>query len=248
MTVVANLIVTYAPWIYAFCAIGALLYLRAVWLARRERRRALFTLEREVAGERALRSFFMMMLFVFAAGAIYGVETYLVPRLPQSIATPDVVPTLLLQPTPTASYIPPTETPTPTATAVSRPTRPIVTPPITPTPTNTVPPPPPRCPNPGARIIYPGVNARLSGIVPIRGSAYAPDFQFYKVEVGIAPDPQQWSSISEIHRTQVSDGILDVWNTDLLPNGDYILKLTIVDITGNYPPNNICEVPVKIVH
>jgi hypothetical protein len=199
-----------------------------------------------MAAERALRSFFIMMLFVLAASAVYGVETYLVPRLPQSTATVEAVPTPLLQPTPTASFVPPTETPTGTPTP--RPTRRVPTPSVTPTVTNTLPPPPPRCPNPGARIIFPGVNARLSGIVPIRGSAYAADFQFYKVEFGIAPNPPQWNSISDIHRGQVSDGILDVWNTDLLPTGDYILKLTVVDITGNYPPNYICEVPVRIIH
>jgi hypothetical protein len=92
------------------------------------------------------------------------------------------------------------------------------------------------------------VNAQISGIVPIRGSAYAPDFQFYKVEIGVAPDPQSWSSISDIHPNQVSDGTLDVLNTDLLPAGNYVLRLTVVDVTGNYPPQNVCEVPVRIVH
>jgi hypothetical protein len=84
-------------------------------------------------------------------------------------------------------------------------------------------------------------------VVEIRGSAYAPDFWFYKVEFGVAPNPDHWSSISEVHHEQVTNGVLDVWNTDLLPPGDYILRLTIVDITGNYPPQNICEVPVTIV-
>jgi hypothetical protein len=254
MAVIVNLIVTYAPWIYAFCGIGVLLYLRAMLLARRERRRALFTLERESAAERAMRSFLMMMLFVFIAGAVYSVGVYIAPRLDQSTpsAIVESVPTPLLQPTPIGSFEPTTETLTPTETPIPRRDTPTATPsPLPskiPTAVGTSPPPPPRCPNPGARILYPGVNVRLSGIVPIRGSAYAPNFQFYKVEFGIAPNPQQWSSISQIHHTQVSDSILDVWNTDLLPSGDYILRLTVVDETGNYPPENICTVPVKVVH
>lgn len=247
MATAVQLIVKYALWLYLFCAVGALLYLRAAAQARRERDRALFTLEREMASSRTLRYLLVALLFLMAGGSVFAVERYVAPALessePQEIAE---VPTVFLISTPTSAFLPPTVTPTATATTRPRPTRtpaPTASPTVAPTP---VPQPPP-CPNPGARIISPGVNARLSGLVPIRGSAYAADFQFYKVEFASTSNLDHWSSISEVHRNQVSDGVLDVWNTDLLPPGDYILRLTIVDITGNYPPQNICEVPVTIV-
>ncbi len=258
MTVVVDLIARYARWMYVICAIGVLLYARAVWVSWRERRRALFTLEREMAGERAVHSLFAMVMFGLAAGALYGVQTYILPRLPQPLVSVAATPTVLLLPSPTPSYVAPTATTAPATTVPAQstpttaPTRarpsPTPLPARTATPAPPPAPPPARCANPGARITSPGVNARLSGNIAVLGSAHAPDFQFYKVEIGAGSHPQAWSSISNVHRAQVSDGTLDVWNTDAVPAGDYVLKLTVVDVTGNYPPQNICEVPVKVVH
>lgn len=79
----------------------------------------------------------------------------------------------------------------------------------------------------------------------IVGTANVPRFQFYKVEFASAQSPEKWNSISpELHKQPVEAGTLEVWNTDLLPEGGYILRLTVVDITGNYPTP--CEVPVTI--
>lgn len=252
MAIAVQLIARYALWLYAFCAIGALLYLRAAVQARRERERALFTLEREVASSRALRSILVAFLFALAAGSVFAVVRYVAPLMgssePEEVA---MVPTTLLLPTPTSAFIPATVTPTSTATARLRPTRRPL-PLTTPTATKTPAPPPPPCPNPGARIVSPGVNARLSGVVQIRGSAYDPNFQFYKLEWAPAADPENVHVITTtenpdgLYHTPVRNGVLSSWNTDAVPEGTHILRLTIVDVTGNYPPENICEVPVTI--
>ncbi|MFQ6057385.1 MAG: hypothetical protein ACE5MB_00695 [Anaerolineae bacterium] len=244
MTVLVKLIVDYAPWLYGLCAVGFLIFLRAIFQARRERAQALFTLEREAASSRASRAVLGMFLSLLAAGGVFMIENYLALQIDwPNLEEASVNPVLFLSPTPLSS---PTPTPLPTPTFTPRPTfRPLPPPTATPTPTPPPPPPPP-CPDSIAQITYPPPNATISGTVEIRGSAAAPDFQFYKVEYGAGEEPTAWHSISEVHRTPVPEGVLDVWNTDVLPEGVYRLKLTIVDITGNYPPHYICEIRVII--
>jgi hypothetical protein len=246
MQVLVKVIVDYALWLYGLCAVGVLFFLRAVFKAKRERSQALFTLEREAASSGAGRAVLGMFVCLLAIGGLYWVETYLAPQMDWTtpIEEETVNPVLLLSPTPLIS---PTSTPRPTtATPTPRPTR-LPPPPPTETPTPTPPPPPPpACPNSIAKITSPLPNATIHGTVQIRGSAAAPDFQFYKMEVGVGEEPTAWHSISEVHRTPVPEGVLDVWNTDVLPEGAYRLKLTIVDITGNYPPHYVCEIRVVI--
>ena len=52
MSVLIQLVADYAPWIYGLCGLLALWYLREAFLARRERRQAMYTLEREAALDR----------------------------------------------------------------------------------------------------------------------------------------------------------------------------------------------------
>lgn len=246
MADVIQLIVDYALWLYVLCGLGVLVYLRSILMARRERKSALFTLEREAASSRAARSLIGVFVFVGLAGSVFFVEEMLAPRLPEPVEQDDeaaVKTVFLITPTsdvPTATPAPPTSTPEPSPTATRRvfPTRA-----ASPTPT---PVPIAACSN-IAQITSPRVGAELSGRVEIYGTAAAPDFNFYKVEYHREGEPEDaWHSISDIHKNQVANGLLDVWDVGGFPAGNYRLKLTVVDITGNYPLQNRCEVPVVI--
>lgn len=246
MADVIQLIVDYAIWLYVLCGLGVLIYLRSILLARREQKAALFTLEREAASSRAARSLVGMFIFISLAGLIFFVEEMLAPRLPETVEQDDetAIETVFLStPTsdaPTPTMAPPTPTPEPPPTATRR-----IFPTPAPTPTAT-PLPVADCSN-IAQITSPRVNATLSGQVSIYGTAAAPDFNFYKIEYHREGEPANaWHSISDVHRNQVTNGLLDVWNVSTFPPGNYRLKLTVVDITGNYPPQNRCEVPVVV--
>ena len=85
------------------------------------------------------------------------------------------------------------------------------------------------------RIASPGENSIVRGIVPIVGSAV--DAQFWKYEIHYAPQPnptQQWTAIGSVHETAVTDGLLETWDTTIIPDGSYALRLRVVDKTGNY--------------
>ncbi|MCL4488483.1 MAG: hypothetical protein M1570_10195 [Chloroflexi bacterium] len=83
----------------------------------------------------------------------------------------------------------------------------------------------------------PASGSVLSGAVEIRGRALVTGFQFYKVEDS-AQGQGKWTLIgADVVRKPVSEGRLVVWQTTLVQNGSYRLRLHVVDSTGNY-----CEV------
>jgi hypothetical protein len=84
------------------------------------------------------------------------------------------------------------------------------------------------------QIVRPEMNAEVRGLVPIIGSASVPDFQFYKVEFGVGPNPAQWAVIGKLHEQAVLNGQLEVWDTTVLPDGVYTLQLQAVKRDGNW--------------
>ncbi len=239
MTIIVKLVAKYAIWLYAICAFGILIYLRAVFVAQRERAQAMFSLERETAASRGYRAAVMIVILLAMGGGIYFVSSVLAPQVEAAPeATP--TPTVLLLPTPTPSPGTPTETPTATATRRPPPPRATPTPEFTPTPEVI----PPNCPNPQARLTYPGVNAVLNGAVQIFGSANIPNFDYYKFEFR-QTGSTEWAWLQSYY-TPVADGLLGVWDTTTLPAGTYGFRLVVVDKTGNHPPP--CEITVTIAH
>lgn len=83
-------------------------------------------------------------------------------------------------------------------------------------------------------IISPAAGSQIRGVVPIVGSVVVPNFQFYKVEWGIGPNPGQWAIIGDVHDQQVTNNQLEVWNTNGVPDNTYTLRLTGVKNDGNW--------------
>lgn len=172
------------------------------------------------------------------------------PPTLQPTIIPEPSPTARIMPSPIASpALPPTSTsvatrpvtpfrPTPTATPELVPT-----PTFTPSPTPTVPSKPlPRCPNPHARITYPYMDEWISGVVPFKGSADIPNFQYYKFEYRPFGE-KEWRFLVRFDRP-VTNGTLMEWHTYTVPPGRYEVRLTVVDKTGNYPEPCIVRVYV----
>jgi hypothetical protein len=97
-----------------------------------------------------------------------------------------------------------------------------------------------------AVITSPTSNAVIRGVVPIIGSADYPTFSFYIIEV--SPEPvtgNQWQIIGETHQTSVLNGQLETWNTTLVPDGSYTLRLRVVRFDGNYSEFFVQQVVVS---
>jgi hypothetical protein len=84
------------------------------------------------------------------------------------------------------------------------------------------------------QITSPGMNETVRGRVPVIGSASVPNFQFYKLEFGVGPNPSQWAVIGSLRDSPVINGQLEVWDTTGLPDGVYTLQLQAVKQDGNW--------------
>ncbi|MCG2766831.1 MAG: hypothetical protein L6435_00390 [Anaerolineae bacterium] len=99
---------------------------------------------------------------------------------------------------------------------------------------------------PEVRITSPQMNAEVRGKVLINGRTALPEFDYYKVEFGIGPQPADWAIVGEIHKTPVTDGLLETWDTTALPDGMYSLRLRVVKPDGNYEEHFVPQ--IKIVN
>ena len=218
--------------IYGVVAVVGLYFLFRAFSLRKDRRTAVFTLEREVAMARLYRLFGVAMTLLIIMGATWAASNLLLPeintRTPVGPATPDI---LVLIDTPTPTPLPPTATPTATVTPKPKPTRrPAPRPQNTPTPAIVA----PACPTAGVSIVSPGMGQTLSGPVTLMGTANIPNFQYYKLEWSSAAAPDQWHWFAGAE-TPVSNGPLGTFNPALVPPGAYTLRLVVVDKTGNFP-------------
>jgi len=74
----------------------------------------------------------------------------------------------------------------------------------------------------------------VRGLLVIKGTATHPNF--WKYEIYSAPEPNptdQWQLLG-LHEMQVTDGRLEAWDTSLVPDGTYSLRLRVVRTDGNY--------------
>jgi hypothetical protein len=244
MAIVVQFIKEYAPWVYGVCALIALWYLRASMLARRDRRYAVFGLEREAALNRTYGAWTMAIVLLVVIGTVYFLSTVVsdaVAPLVQAENTPtppaqQVVVQVTPQPTlplPEATLV----TPTPTRGAPTpRPKPTVVAQSTMPAPTAAAPAvQAPGCPDPRAIITAPGINQRVSGMVAIIGTAASDKFQYYKLEFGAGINPGVWSYFAGGEKA-VRGGQLGTLNSGALAPGPYTVRVVVVDSTGNYAP------------
>jgi cell division septation protein DedD len=86
------------------------------------------------------------------------------------------------------------------------------------------------------QITSPRDQATVRGLVPIEGSATHTQFQKYEVHYGPEPNPgDQWTPIGgSPFSVPVVQGRLGLWDTTILPEGRYSLRLRVVRLDGNY--------------
>jgi hypothetical protein len=94
-------------------------------------------------------------------------------------------------------------------------------------------------------ITSPLSNAQLRGTVQIMGSAYlGATFERYQIEYQPTGTPEPWRVIGEAHYQEVRDGLLGVWDTTTVADGQYNLRLRVVKKDGNYEDTPVRRVVV----
>jgi LysM repeat protein len=99
------------------------------------------------------------------------------------------------------------------------------------------------CDNPAFTITQPVPGTVLRGTFAVYGTATHPDFQFYRLQIsGGGTDDANFATL-QVYSVPVANGELGTVNPAAFAPGDYWLRLTVVDNTGNYPPQ--CAVRVR---
>jgi membrane peptidoglycan carboxypeptidase len=77
-------------------------------------------------------------------------------------------------------------------------------------------------------IVSPAAGSQVSGQLTISGSAYSSTFAGFWIEVGEGARPSSWYRFVE-RTASVEDGALGAWDTQRLPDGEYVFRLTMYD-------------------
>ncbi|MGQ9668149.1 MAG: hypothetical protein ACUVWB_12630 [Anaerolineae bacterium] len=84
----------------------------------------------------------------------------------------------------------------------------------------------------------------VRGAVVIEGSASHPEFWKYEVHYAPEPNPTNWVLIGSVHETPVVNGRLEVWDTTLVSDGIYSLRLRVARRDGNYDEYYVRQITV----
>jgi hypothetical protein len=99
------------------------------------------------------------------------------------------------------------------------------------------------CGNPSWTITQPGPGTVLRGTFAVYGTATHPQFSFYRLQISGSGTKDSDFATLQVYNTSVTNGELGTINPAAFAPGDYWLRLTVVDVTGNYPPQ--CTVRVR---
>jgi hypothetical protein len=215
----------YEPLIYIALAIWSLFVFRSMYRSWREWQDSVYSLEREFALTRLVRSTAIALLVLGLVFAEFFIATFVAPALPASdiLATPTL--NLLASPAGTISpelatqnALSPVLSPVPSGSSGCIPDQLIIT-----------------APEPGDEV---------SGTVKLVGTANIPNFGFYKYEV-TPLGTENWATVSA-GREPKQNGELGDWDTTTLANGDYFLRLVVTDNVGiSLEP---CVIAIRILN
>jgi hypothetical protein len=218
---------SYEIWIYIILGVIALWQIRKFGMAWGEVRGAAFGMEREAAQNHLNQAALMLIVLLMMAFAEFTLVYFIAPSIPGAIPIPS--PTLNLLATATAVI--PMETLGGETAA-------------TPLPSLegnqvTV----QGCVSGQVMITSPKDGETISGVVKIMGTANIDNFGFYKYEIA-RPGETIWLSLNA-GEAPVNGGELGEWITDVLPPGDYMLRLVVTDNVGQALAP--CVVQVRVV-
>ena len=100
-------------------------------------------------------------------------------------------------------------------------------------------------PQQGAVITSPQDRDVVRGLLVIKGTAASPNF--WKYEIHYAPEPNptdQWMLVGDVHEAPVTAGRLETWDTSLVSDGTYSLRLRVVRTDGNYDEYYVRQISV----
>lgn len=214
-------------WFYIIAGGLAFVFVRRMLLAWSDLRNAIFGLEKDIANRKFISAMTVVVLLILVTGAEFIVVSFITPSLPDlkplataTISLDSTGEVIALQQN--GTQIAPESTPEPGGTPVATADG---------------------CLPGQIEWISPSPGEKISGSVTLEGTVNPTNFGFYKYEFQ-QTGSDTWTTIAAGNATHV-EGELGTWNTSEMPQGDYNLRLVVVDNENN--PYPACELPVTIV-
>ena len=228
-----HFLVDYQLWIYAILGVLALIYLVRLITAWRERYATIFGLEREDAQRRLNSALAVFILLILLIAAEFIIITFVIPEWPLVMMTA-----------------------TPEATASEDEEMPMITPPsdsglvIISTPQGAVPNSPISALSSGCipgqlEWLDPVTGDVIEGSYILHATVNVQDMAFYNWSFSSAGEQENWQVLSG-GNLPVIEGELGLWATSQVPNGDYVLRLTVFDLNNQELPS--CDVFVRVLN
>ncbi len=224
---------TYEIWIYVLLGTASLIPLRRLLIAWHEWRSAIFGLERERAQREFSSAMTFLMLLILIGLAQFFLVSFISPGMPRAniLATPTIdrlaTPEKIQAATGTPLTTPTGLAPTQTAAAEG-------------------------CVAGQIEWTYPKNNDQIKGSVTLKGTVNVPNLGYYKYEYSQAGS-DNWITIAAgntaivdqpLGTSEQSSGNSGLWNTSLLAQGDYRLRLVVFDSLNKMLP--VCIVNIRI--
>ncbi len=89
------------------------------------------------------------------------------------------------------------------------------------------------CFTPKLALTAPAEGSEVSGLVTLSGSMDVPYFASYRLEYGVSDNPGAYGHIAGPFQHPIHNGVLGIWDTRMLSNGPYTLRLVARDKAGN---------------
>ncbi len=238
-----HFLVDYQLWIYAVLGVLALIYLKRLITAWQERYNTIFGLERENAQWRLNSALAVFVLLLLLIAAEFVLVTFVIPEWPQVMATPTPTPAegeaavseegtaegeedlmivrnddetgLVINSTPEGS-----EASTTTSASTGG-----------------------GCVEGQLEWLEPVNGEEISGSYTLMATVNVRDMAFYHYAFSPVDDQQEWQTLSA-GNLPVVEGELGLWATTQVDNGDYILRLTVYDLSNN--ALTPCDIQIRV--
>lgn len=186
-----------------------------------------YGLEREIAQRKFSAVLSVLVLLILMVFAEFVIVSFVAPSYPQTSALP--TPTLDLLATPTVT-LPALVSGESAPQALPTPTAPLLVDEE-------------GCIAGQIEWLDPTPGKEVSETVELQGTVNVPNLGFYKYEFS-QPESDVWSTIAADNVAKVN-GTIGFWNTSQLTQGDYLLRLVVVDNENN--PFPACVISVRVV-
>lgn len=228
-----HFLVDYQIWIYVILGVLALIYLIRVISAWRERYATIFGLEREDAQRRLNSALAIFILLLLLIGAEFTLVTFVIPEWPLVMMTPtpeiaaeaDDAPLITRPDDGGGLTIISTPEGAAGSSAISRLSSGCI-------------------PN-QLEWISPRTGDVIDGVYMLEATVNVQNMAFFEWIYSPVDDQEIWSPIFA-GDTPVIEGTLGPWATTQVPNGDYVLRLSVVDL--NNARLSPCDVYIRVLN